>query len=128
MTAETVVCSKNYGNKVPPTIAIHETNQPLLKARAAIEFIEKWGMVAGIEDGEDSSGRSKLRLATPKEVVERAIEITTLMFNAFDDLEWMHSLPTVEEAEKLIKLKKSEDDSLLKDLRTARDAIIEKTE
>lgn len=44
----------------------------------AFRFIEQWGMVAAIHDGEDSQGRAKLRLTTPEEVVERAFVMAKL--------------------------------------------------
>ena len=51
-----------------------------LEGRCALGMIEKWGMVAAIEGGEDSAGRQKLRLATPAELVERAFETARLAF------------------------------------------------
>lgn len=62
-------------------VVTHETEQPDQVARLAFSFIEKWGMVAGTPDGEDSSGRQKLRLGTPDEVVQRAFELSTKAFN-----------------------------------------------
>lgn len=44
-------------------------------ARLALTFLERWGMVAGIEDGEDSAGRAKLKLLSPDEIVDRAFTI-----------------------------------------------------
>ena len=37
--------------------------------------------VAGIEDGEDSSNRSKLRLQSPRELVSRSFEIAQLWYD-----------------------------------------------
>ena len=52
----------------------------LPEGQFAAHMIEKWGMVAAMSDGEDSAGRQKLRLATPEELVERAITTTNLLF------------------------------------------------
>lgn len=52
------------------------------EARIAQEMIAKWGMVAGVPDGEDSSGRLRLRLMTPQELVDRAFE-TAKLFMAY---------------------------------------------
>lgn len=70
----------------------------------AADLITKWGMVAAVEDGEDSSGRSKLRLATEIEVVERAVKCTNLLLRAADEAGWLlnidrTSLDNIEENE-----------------------------
>jgi len=58
----------------------HTTRKKTVGLRGAIveEMLARWGMVAAIPDGEDSKGRSKLRLSTPQELVVRAFEITDL--------------------------------------------------
>jgi hypothetical protein len=58
-----------------------------------LSFIEKWGMVAGAPDGEDSAGRSKLRLLTPKELVERAVETAKATFEAIESEGWVLEIP-----------------------------------
>ena len=63
------------------------------KACTAADFINKWGMVAGTADGEDSSGRSKLRLLTEAELVARAIKTTELLFADFEQLGWIEDCP-----------------------------------
>lgn len=50
------------------------------RATMAYKLIERWGMVAATPDGEDSAGRSKLRLCTPDEMVERAFKTVDLFF------------------------------------------------
>ena len=47
----------------------------------AAAFIERWGMVAAMPDGEDAAGRSKLRLMSPQELVDRAYETADLIVN-----------------------------------------------
>jgi len=49
------------------------------EAEIAIQFVQHWGMVAGIPDGEDSAGRYKIRLQTPEELVERATTTASLL-------------------------------------------------
>jgi hypothetical protein len=66
----------NHYNK--GTIYYGESLLP--EGQFAAHMIEKWGMVAATPDGEDSAGRQKMRLATPEELVERAIETTNLLF------------------------------------------------
>lgn len=49
-------------------------------ASQAAQFLEKWALVACMEDGETSNGRQRFRLPTPQEVVKRAFDIA----EAFD--------------------------------------------
>lgn len=64
----------------------HTSLNMLLEARAiyAWELIKSHPNVAGIQDGEDPTGRSRLRLQTPKELVERSLEISDLYFSAIE--------------------------------------------
>jgi len=57
--------NKDYGFKI--------TWHPV--GKLAVDLIERFGSVACVEDGEDSSGRSKSRLQTPDELVDRCIAI-----------------------------------------------------
>jgi len=81
--------------------------EPDPRGRYALSCIERWGMVAGVPDGEDTSGRSKLRLATPDELVDRAAAITAKMFTRLDELGWMVERLSVEGANNLIKDKEN---------------------
>ena len=67
--------------------------------KCAEEFITRWGMVAAIPDGEDSAGRAKVRLATPEEVVERAIACADLLFKRGNELGWIKDAPEPKEKE-----------------------------
>ena len=68
---------------------LHHTVNFNRRASIAGEFVTKWGMVLGVPDGEDSAGRSRLRLATPTEVVDRAVETADLLMTRFDQLGWL---------------------------------------
>lgn len=46
-------------------------------ATVATELVSHLAIVAAMPDGEDSKGRQKLRLLTPKEVAKRAFEIAS---------------------------------------------------
>lgn len=81
-----------------PSIRKHETELLELEAKVTLEFVTKWGMVAGMPDGEDSSGRAKQRLATPEEVVDRACTVTELLFAEIRKRkDWIVSIPNTEE-------------------------------
>lgn len=54
--------------------------QPDQVAHLATTLIERWGLVTGREDGEDSAGRQKLRRERPEEIVERAFDIAEEVF------------------------------------------------
>lgn len=59
------------------------------EAGCALHFVEKWGAISAVPDGEDSSGRQKLRLQTPAELVERATETAALLYSKLRELGWM---------------------------------------
>ena len=66
-----------------------------LNARAflAISMMERWGIVAGEPDGEDSSGRSKLGLMPVEQLVERSCQAADLAFKEFRKRKWILDLP-----------------------------------
>ena len=80
-------------------VLIHEEEHLALGGRIMAALLEKWGMVAAMDDGEDSAGRQKLRLATPTEIVDRAEKITHLMLERAKSFDWIIKIPTLEEAE-----------------------------
>ena len=85
---------KKYGDKV---MATNETEMFEREAAIAIACIERWGMVAGIPDGEDSSGRARIRLAAPQELVDRGFEVARLVMKKARGAKLMHSLPDISE-------------------------------
>lgn len=66
---------ERYGDT---TVAIFQKETVDQEGAFAFALIERWGMVAAKGDGEDSSGRAKLALMTPQELVERAFETVRL--------------------------------------------------
>lgn len=65
------------------------------RARFATGFIEKFGCIACVPDGEDASGRQAFRLATPREMVDRACRTAQLLYEAFEDNGWLTEVPEV---------------------------------
>jgi len=49
-------------------------------AKVALDLLHSHPNVAAVEDGEDSSGRSKLRLQKAKEIVDRSFEIAEMWY------------------------------------------------
>ena len=72
-------------------VCIHKTEETENEAKLAFALIERWSMVA-IPDGEDSSGRSKLRLITVEELTERAFETAKSAFQRARDNGLMHQV------------------------------------
>ena len=71
---------------------------PTMKARLALCLIEKWGMiVCDPMHGEDSSGRARMRLMKPGEVVDRACETAEIAIDHMHSLGWFSDLPTPQE-------------------------------
>ena len=63
------------------------------RAGWAVEFACRWGMVAGIDSGEDSAGRSRTRLATVEEVVNRAVDMAGLLHDTLVSRGWLVEIP-----------------------------------
>jgi hypothetical protein len=67
----------------------------------ASELTTKWGMVAAEIDGEDSAGRSKARLQTPGELIERAFTVAQMFWDKARERGMLEDVPepkeTVEE-------------------------------
>ena len=59
------------------------------QAQVFAEMICRWGMVAGSPDGEDSSGRSKMKLLEPADVIARAEHMTHLYFEVAKVKGWI---------------------------------------
>lgn len=79
---------------------IQHAQVPNTEARMAIAFVERWAMVAAEPDGEDSSGRQKLRRMTPDEIVNHACQTATLLWAQFERFGWLTDIPSPEEAKK----------------------------
>ncbi len=70
---------------------------PGYEASMAIELISRWGMIAAEVDGEDSSGRSKIRRMTPGELVEHATATAGQAIAKFRELGWIKVRPSYKE-------------------------------
>lgn len=67
------------------------------EGRLACQLIERWGIVAAAPDGEDSSGRAKLRVLTPAELVETACDTAQLAVAELRKRGWVTPIPSLEE-------------------------------
>jgi hypothetical protein len=56
-----------------------------LQAQLAVQFMERWGMVAGEPNGEDSAGVA--------DIVSRACEAAAQLYAEFEKREWLLTRP-----------------------------------
>jgi hypothetical protein len=64
-----------YANQETTTEVLDHGYQVNLAGRLALELVEKWGMVTGRREGEDSSGRAILAEMPVPQVIERAFSL-----------------------------------------------------
>ena len=106
MSNEYKICKNQHEAEFKePKISVHETEYLDQRARLTMDMIKHWGMVAGKPDGEDSTGRAQLKLASEEEVVDRAMKMTSLAFKEFNKNNWITHLPTIETMREMIENK-----------------------
>lgn len=103
MTTETRIHKNRFDYETKILIESHETDYLSIKGRACLDMILRWGMVAADNDGEDSTGRSRLKLQPVSEVIDRAIKMTQALFEAIEGKGWVCQLPTIDEANKIVE-------------------------
>jgi hypothetical protein len=86
-----------YGKNNRRKLRLHETEMLTQEGNIALSLIEKWGMITGRVEGEDSTGRSILRECSPDEVVDRACTIASKAVAAFRERGWVITLPGLSE-------------------------------
>jgi len=74
-------------------IIIYNTEALFQEAQFANDLMKHLAIVAAVPDGEDSTGRQKLRMMTEQEVVERATVIARLAFIAHKENGFILDLP-----------------------------------
>ena len=84
----------------------HQKRFPTCRAKIAVDMATRWGMVAGKPDGEDTRGRAKLDLLSPKEVVDRAVKTADLLVSELEERGWFDMMPDLAE----LYAKEAEDD------------------
>jgi hypothetical protein len=98
---------EGYPNSLPRVLH-HITESPTSEARFAMAILERWAMVSAREDGEDSSGRQKLRLLPVEEVVNRACDIAETAYGVFRARDWMLTVPTIEDINEAVSKREDE--------------------
>ena len=74
-------------------ITVAKTQELYAVAKIALEIANRWGCVAAMPDGEDSAGRSKLRMQTPDEIAARAFDTAAALWTQFEGRGWLSELP-----------------------------------
>lgn len=72
---------------------VYQKNVLDRRAEIALIMIEKWGMVAGYTDGEDSAGRSKIELMPVDQLVERAFSTAEVAYAEIERRGWLLEIP-----------------------------------
>lgn len=88
---------------LPVKMVGHERFSHDWRARFATVCIERWGMIVAQPDGEDSTGRQKMRMTTPAEIVERACDCADAADLAFRKRGWALTLPSLQEITDAVK-------------------------
>lgn len=88
-----VLITEDFGRNATKKIMVHDTEIMDNKARIALALIERWGMVTGTINGEDTAGRSKIVDLTPQEVVDRACSIADITVETFRARGWFVAAP-----------------------------------
>lgn len=92
---------ETYNNPVDrhyrPSITIHDREQLSTRAKCVMDLLGRWGLVAADIDGEDSAGRSKLKLQEVEEMVHRAVESVELAFEECKKRGWIVDAPSLDE-------------------------------
>jgi hypothetical protein len=88
-----VLMTDDYGRNSLKKLLIHDSETYNMEARFACALIERWGLVVGTADGEDSAGRTRFRESSPEEVVTKACAIAEFALQSFRDRGWMVPMP-----------------------------------
>lgn len=79
-------------------VVVHDREYLGLEGRLAVQLLERFGLVAAKEGGEDSSGRQAFALLPPVEAVERSITMAQLMAARLRERGLVAMMPSIAEA------------------------------
>jgi hypothetical protein len=92
---KTRICSEHsYGDK---QVKVYDTEMPNQEARFAFEMLGRFGLIAGMPDGEDSTGRQKAALLPVEETVARVFDLAHEAFRVARERGLMVALPDLNE-------------------------------
>ena len=71
------------------------------QAQFALALIERWGLITGRDDGEDTAGRAKTTFLGVEETVERAFSMAEAAYAEIERRGWMEHVPDMAECEEV---------------------------
>lgn len=80
----------NYGDK---KVVMFHTEAPNYEGQLALELLNRFGLIAGAPDGEDSGGRQKSKLLPVDETVARCFELAREAMRMLRERGLMVALP-----------------------------------
>lgn len=92
-----------YGKNVLAEVHVTRLEHPNWEARMACILIEKWGPVMAKHAGSDPTGRAFMKELHPTEIVEKCCDTAQLAVAEFRRRGWIMEIPSMEEAEEILK-------------------------
>ena len=89
----TIIIEDEFGRNSTPIRREYVKDIPNQRARIAMELVARWGMVAATDGGEDAAGRSKLKLQSPVEIVDRAMKTADILISSIENSGWFIPCP-----------------------------------
>jgi hypothetical protein len=80
----------NYGDR---KVFLHFLQAPNQEATFALQMLERFGLIAGRDDGEDTTGRAKAQLLSVAETVARAFDLSAEAFRVMRERAMLVDLP-----------------------------------
>jgi len=77
------------------SLVVHAKKLPDCRGRYAMDILERFATIMADEDGEDSSGRQKLKRMKAKEVVKIACDISNELFKELENRKWLLDSPKI---------------------------------
>ena len=78
-------------------VVLFQTESPTQEGSFALQLVERFGLIAGQPDGEDTAGRAKARMLTPVETVARAFDLAAESFRVMRERGMLVQLPDLNE-------------------------------
>lgn len=73
----------------------NETALPTFVGKLATDLARQIAICLGDQDGEDSSGRAKLKLMSPEKIAKHACDVAQCMAEEFDRRGWFVDVPVL---------------------------------
>lgn len=80
------------------SIMVFETRIPIDVGRLAVALAERFGVLMGQPDGEDTAGRQQFGLMHPTDVAKRACDVAAALWKELEDRQWVLALPDLRAA------------------------------